>query len=337
MPSTPLFSSYSQGENRVTSSVMAVFERVGLSLTETILARASGESTLETVVFTNQFSTGRGTVPDARIAADFTYLFEVKTARNAVKDPGQITGHLKLLDEEPERRERRTSNRYLFVITPDPVRPRPVEDLADKRVVWFSFAALHDAVSEVLDDTLLAPSERDRFLLRELQALFEAEGLISHDDVVVVAAGIAHGEYLESSAYICQPDRFFQPGLTHLGFYAGGAIQPQIARIHAQESRVRFTYAEADRREALGGNEARIGEVVRWALDTGSREEEEEYKVFLLSGPEEAATVRLRAPITNDKVASSGRPWAWTMSQGYTSLAALTRPGVSRTSDLKQA
>lgn len=238
MPSTPLFSTYSQGENRVTSSMLAVFERVGLSLTETILAWASGESTLETVLFANQYSTGEGTVPDARIAADFTYLFEVKTARNAIKDLEQLTGHLEHLNEEPERR---ASKRFVFVLTPDPVRPQTVEDLADKGMVWFNFAALHDAITEVLDDALLAPSERDRFLLRELQALFEAEGLITHDDVVVVAAGIAHGEYLESSAYICQPDRFFRPGLTHLGFYAGGVVQPQIARIHAQESRVLFT------------------------------------------------------------------------------------------------
>ncbi|NYH51418.1 hypothetical protein HNR06_001007 [Nocardiopsis arvandica] len=251
MPSTPLFSTYSQGENRVTSSMLAVFERVGLSLTETILAWASGESTLETVLFTNQYSTGQGTVPDARIAAEFTYLFEVKTARNAIKGSKQLTGHLKLLGEEPGKK---ASKGFVFVLTPDPVRPQPIEALRDKRVVWFNFAVLHDAITEVLDDTLVAPSGRDRFLLRELQALFEVEGLISHDDVVVVAAGIAHGEYLENSAYICQPDRFFRPGLTHLGFYAGGAIQPQTARIHAQESRVLFTYAEAERREAQGGN-----------------------------------------------------------------------------------
>lgn len=335
MPSTPLFSTYSQGENRVTSSMLAVFERVGLSLTETILARASGESTLETVVFTNQPATGKGTVPDARISADFTYLFEVKTVRNAVQDPIQLTGHLEHLDAERGRRTSKGKG-FVFVLTPDPVRPRIVEELADKRLVWFNFAALHDAITVVLDDTLLAPSERDRFLLRELQALFDAEGLISHDDVVVVAAGIAHGEYLESSAYICQPDRFFRPGLIHLGFYAGGAIQPQIARIQARESRVLFTYAEAQRRSAQSENGARIGEVIRWALDTGAREEGEEYMVLLLSGSEDDATVRLEAPIVNDKVASTGRPWAWTMNQAYTSLTALTQQGVFRTSDLER-
>ncbi|WP_304451424.1 hypothetical protein [Nocardiopsis sp. YSL2] len=332
MSSTPLFSTYSHGENRVTSSMLAVFERVGLSLTERILAKASGESTLEMVSFINQPSTGEGTVPDARIAADFIYLFEVKTVPNAIKDRIQITGHLEHLDKDAGSK----SKRLLFVLTPDPVRPAVIDALANERVVWFDFAALHDAITEVLNDTLLPSSERDRFLLGELQALFEAEGLITHDDVVVVAAGLAYGEYLKTSAYICQPDRFFQPGVTHQGFYADRAIQPEIAHIRAWEDRVPFTQVEADRREALGGNDARIGQLIRWALDARVREEGDHYKVFLLSGPKESDTVRLDAPIVNDKTASSGRPWAWTMSQGYTSLAALTRPGVSKTSHLKK-
>ncbi len=43
----------------------------------------------------------------------------------------------------------------------------------------------------------------------------------------------------------------------------------------------------------------------------------------------------LAQPITNDTVAESGRPWAWTMGQRYLSLAGLTRPGVTVTSDLR--
>lgn len=42
----PLFSTYRQGENRVTSSMLAVFERIDRSLLETMLAAASGESSL---------------------------------------------------------------------------------------------------------------------------------------------------------------------------------------------------------------------------------------------------------------------------------------------------
>ncbi|WP_150246270.1 hypothetical protein [Nocardiopsis quinghaiensis] len=104
MTFTPLFSTYGQGENRVTSSMLAVFERVGLALTETISARASGGFTLKTIVFINQYSTGKGAVLDGRIATDLTYLFEAKTVRNAVQDPDQLIGHLRILEEEPGKK-----------------------------------------------------------------------------------------------------------------------------------------------------------------------------------------------------------------------------------------
>jgi len=54
MAKNPLFSTYRQGENRVTSSMLAVFERIDLSLLEEILAAAAGEASLEMVSFTNQ-------------------------------------------------------------------------------------------------------------------------------------------------------------------------------------------------------------------------------------------------------------------------------------------
>ncbi len=38
MSSTPLFSTYRQGEHRITLSMLPVFERVGLFLTEEILS-----------------------------------------------------------------------------------------------------------------------------------------------------------------------------------------------------------------------------------------------------------------------------------------------------------
>ena len=83
MSRAPLFSMYRQGENRVTSSMLAVFQRVGVDLTERILAGASGETSLEMVSFRDQPSRGGVGVPDGEIAARFRYLIEVKTALNA--------------------------------------------------------------------------------------------------------------------------------------------------------------------------------------------------------------------------------------------------------------
>jgi hypothetical protein len=44
MSKNPLFSTYRQGENRVTSSMLAVFERIDLSLLETLLGAAAGRT-----------------------------------------------------------------------------------------------------------------------------------------------------------------------------------------------------------------------------------------------------------------------------------------------------
>ena len=85
MAKTTLFSTYRQGENRVTSSMLAVFERIDLSLLETLLAAAAGESSLHMVSFTNQPAGKGNSVPDARISARFAYWFEVKTSRNTLE------------------------------------------------------------------------------------------------------------------------------------------------------------------------------------------------------------------------------------------------------------
>lgn len=91
MSKNPLFSTYRGGENRVTSSMLAVFERIDLSLLE-ILAAAAGESSLQMDSFTNQ-PPGRGhSIPDARISARFAYWFEVKTTRNGLT-MDQLTEH----------------------------------------------------------------------------------------------------------------------------------------------------------------------------------------------------------------------------------------------------
>ena len=87
--------------------------------------------------------------------------------------------------------------------------------------------------------------EQTRFLVRELQALLEADGLLDTDDVVVVAARVAYGEYQNHAVYVCQPGRAFRRGLTHLGFYTDGAIQPVVPRIVAVADNVPFTAEEA--------------------------------------------------------------------------------------------
>lgn len=328
MAQNPLFSTYRQGENRVTSSMLAVFERIDLSLLGRLLAAASGESSLEMVTFTNQPAGRGGSVPDARIAGRFSYWFEVKTARNAV-DRHQLAEHLVSLGAAAQER--------LFVVSPDPGQPSAVDALGDPRLTWFNFSALDAAMERELADTTGGITEQARFLLRELRALLVEEGLIDNDDVVVVAARRAYPEYLERSAYICQARRGFRGGLTNIAFYTDKAIQKPVPAILHREDDVMWTSEEAEQRRAGSDADRAIAELIDTDVRRGDASIHpigEPHQVFLLTGPDDPLTVRLPQPIENASVSESGHPTAWTMGQRYTSLAALTHPDVRTTADL---
>jgi len=252
----------------------------------------------------------------------------VKTARNALR-LGQLHEHLANL-------EAGAADERLFVVTPDVVQPSVIKNVGDPRVMWFSFAALSDAIDAALADPTGTVSEQARFLLRELQALLVEDALLDNDDVVVVAARDAYPEYLQHAAYVCQPGRAFREGLTHMGFYAHGAIQCEVPRILYQEDNVPFTTAEVARRHEGADQDRRIGDLIQTLLVAGPRQAGETFQVFLLSPAGDPDTVRLANPIVNDTTAASGRPWAWTMGQRYVSLARLTAAQVTVTSDLKQ-
>ncbi len=218
----PIFSTYRQGENRVTSSMLAVFERVDLSLVERLLGAAAGESSFEMIHFTNQV-VGQGSVPDAEIRASFQYLFEVKTARDAVRSR-QLRKHLQTFDGG-------NTEERLFVVTPDTDVPATVAALDDPRVIWFNFASLAQAIDALLVGGEDVVGEREAFLLRELRRLFEADGLLAlAEDIVVVAARFAHSDYHHYGAYICQAGRTFRPGIQRIGFYCPPNLRSEAAR-----------------------------------------------------------------------------------------------------------
>lgn len=330
----PLLSPYRGGENRVTSSTLAVFERLNLALVQELLEAATGAGgELHTVAFENQVVSD-GATPDAKIAARFTWWFETKTARGGYNAEGhdrkQLRQHAKQLAVDPDAR--------LLVLTPDPVRPGwfdkldGVDDAVQGRVLWVGFRQLADAIESVIAEPARLLSEQTRFLLTELLALYETDGLLTNDDTVIVGARAAWPEYHAISAYVCQPDRAFRDGLTHFGFYTEGAIQPLIARIRAHYAAVSLTRVEAAERRAAGEDD--LAELIDRLLDEGSRTEGDPFGVVLLSGPSDPDTVQLAEPIVNDVPAASGRAWPWTLSQRYTRLDRL-RGGITHTSQLE--
>jgi hypothetical protein len=312
---------------------MAVFERIDLALVQELIEAATGTGKeLRTVTFENQI-VNVGAVPDARISARFTWWFETKTARGGYATEGhdreQVRAHSHQLEGDPHAR--------LFVLTPDPVTPSwferldGVKDAVREQVLWLSFKDLADAISGVTADPTRLIGEQTRFLLTELVALFEADGLLTNDDVVIVAAKSAWQEYLDYSAYVCQPDRAFREGISHFGFYYRGSIQSKIAKIRAYHPAVTFTRTEAARLRDAGEHE--LADLIDQLLTDGARVEGDAHGVMLLSAPDNGDTTRLQAPIVNDTKTEAGRPWAWTLSQRYTRLDRL-RSGVTRTSQL---
>jgi len=330
-----LFSTYRQGENRVTSSVIAVFERIGLGLVERLLGAAAGESALELVTFRNQVGRTPGSVPDAEISANFRFLFEVKTERDQVRQE-QLLAHLRGFDDH-HTDDRHTTER-LFVVTSDESKPAEVPN--DPRIVWFNFLALSQAIDALLDDTAELVFEHIRFLLRELQALFAADGLLGvQEDAVVVPARLAYPMYLASNAYVCQQGRTFPHHIKRVAFYADGEIKPQIPLITHRQDDVSFTH-DAALRLADSDNEVEmhLSNVIKGRLDNREIAEGDVQQVFLLSGPANTSrTLWLSHPIRNNKMDRNGKPTAWVMNQRYVRSTVLqavaTRDGKTRDVD----
>jgi hypothetical protein len=310
--------------------MMAVFQRLELSLLERLLGAVTQETALQLVAFVNQPVGAGDSIPDARMSARFDYWFETKTVPNAL-GPAQLSEHYKNLTAGA-RHER------LFIVTPDPERPAVFADFDDDRVIWFNFRAISDAIDEVVNDNTTFVGEQTRFLLRELQQLFVEDGLLDVADTVVVAARFAWPEYEKNGVYICQPDRSFRPGLTHMAFYARGAIQPKVAKILDQRlDAFAFDAATVEILRSGGPADVRVADAIEGSLKEDRRPLGQPFRVFILSRTPEEGTVELAAPITNSTKTASGRTFAWTMGQRYTRLAALTTPGIATTSDLQAA
>lgn len=322
--------------------MLAVFQRLELSLLEQLLGAATGESSFQLVAFSNQPRGSGDSVPDALMSARFDLWFETKTEQNQLKVK-QIQEHYKNLTPDLEAMHER-----LFIVTPDPGPERPAvlaEFDKDPRVVWFNFRTLSDAIDQVLQDDGSAIGDRQsfvgehsRFLLRELQSMFAADGLLDHLDTVVVAARLAWNEYLETGAYICQPDRTFRTGLRYMGFYTNMEIQPIIARILYQEPKpIMFDDAAiANFRAGNGVMDQLLANTIEKLIAHG-KPSGQPYRVFLLSRHEDEDSLTLPGSIKNTTKASSGRGFAWTMGQRYTRSTALTTQGVSTTTELEAA
>jgi hypothetical protein len=304
-----IFSTYRQGENRVTASILAVFRSLVLPRIEHILGALLGEE-FTLVSFVNQASKGGSGVPDAEISAKARILLETKTQPNAL-DQNQLKRHLERIANDPDGR--------VLVLTPDHSEPAVIKEINDKRLVWAPFADLNEAINDLLNKEKEVVSEREEFLLRELQKMLEADKLLRPaKEVVVVAARIAWPDYQKFHAYIHRPNRTFQP-VKYLAFYSEGQIQATVPAILRVEPQVVFQ---------RGLHEGPLGDLVQRILEEALHHTQEanSYSIFFLSAPDDPQTIKLDQPIKNDLHA------AFVQGQQYVSLAALRK--AKQTSEL---
>ena len=332
----PLFSTYAQGENRVTSTLMAVLENINNQLTEDLLEAVLDESDLALVTFENQL-VGDGSVPDAGIRSSTSLLFETKTRPNEV-DVGQLRDHLMYLDEEGADTER------LVVLTPDHVEPSALDAIEDDRLVWANFDDVIDAVESILardpgstEQSFAVPTEREAFLLRELvRFLYEDEGgkLVSgeEDRVLVVGARKAWPEFEAHGLYFCQPNRTFKPS-RYLAFYTDGEIKPVVPEIIDSIDSVELTREGVENATSLTEEQRmELRKAVDGLEEVGADRYGSDHKVIFL---DESAGFSLDEPVSNDKTAEgSDRTVAFVQGHRYVPASALEK-GPSTTSTLE--
>lgn len=316
----PLFSTYTQGENRVTSTVIAVLEHVNNQLAEDILEALTDESDLSLVGFDNQV-TGVDSIPDAAIKSSTALWFETKTSRAAV-DQTQLENHLKALDNDAAELQR------LVVLTPDERIPDEVVDIEDERIVWVSFDSLVDTIETILERSvgsveasMSVPTEREAFLLRELVRFIYDEELVSGKDdrVLVVAARKAWPEFEKHEIYFCQPNRSFKP-VSYMAFYKEGEIKSTVPKVTDAIEAVELTEETVRSRTELSQThrEKLLDVVDQLREEKSERYGETQKVIFLRDGKE------LNQAVENDKTATeSDRTVAFVQGHRYVSFSKL--------------
>jgi hypothetical protein len=309
MPSN-IFSIYATPENRVTASIVAVLQSLTLSRIDRLLNALLQSTDFTLVEFENQIAGEGNSVPDARIRSNSCILLETKVVRGAV-NKGQLLKHLTRLGKGDETIGR------LLVLTPDEHQPIEIDQIQDARIAWASFVMFDQAINELLLDPQEVVSEREAFLLRELQALFASQQVLGNAKaVLVVPARNAWPEYQKYSAYICQPDRTFQD-CQWIAFYADGEIKPIVARIKDVQDRV------AIEPTLLTDDQRHLEPLVSRLISDGARPKGTHNKIMLLSGPVDVETVTLDSAIPNNIRSATGKPWAFVLQQRYVDMQSL--------------
>ena len=326
---TNLFSTFRQGENRVTSTFLAVLQRLSLPNIDRIIGALLEDTSFGLVSFDNQ-PRMKASIPDARIRTGPTIWIETKTSPGAV-DLDQIRRHLEGLG----------NGEHLLLLTPDDSEPKGLS----AKVVWSNFRTLAGAVEDILGDENKPPSEneppseREAFLLREFILMLRQDGLLDSAEprVMVLGARMAWPMYKDLSVYRCSLNKPMQPlkeKSDHLAFYVAGQIESLVPKVRSVLEAIDMTQAEEI--ESLGSNQRILAEELQKKIvhQKQSHEFSQAFKVMFLSEPDNDDTVKLVGPIINDKTDKNGKPTPFTFGQPrYVTLESLKK--ARKTSELE--
>ena len=319
---TNLFSSYRQGEDRVTSTFLAVLQRLSLPNIDRILGTLLQENSFSLVTFQNQ-PKGIGSRPDGRIGTGSSIWIETKTSPNAVRRD-QVETHLDALRD----------GENLLLLTPDRTQPAGLP----KKVIWSGFDTLVHSIEEILEDKEEPPSEREAFLLREFVSMLRQDGLIgsTQSRVMVLAARAAWPMYESLGVYRCSIDKPMARlrDSDYMAFYVAGEVKPLVPSIKSVIESIDMyqpgTY------ESLGNLQKKLVGELREKIDRHQQQHEftQSFKVIFLSHPDDEETIRLQGPIINDQKDKNGNAVPFTYGNPrYVTLESLKQS--VRTSDLE--
>ena len=154
--------------------------------------------------------------------------------------------------------------------------------------------------------------------------MFEAVDGKALDRVVVVPARTALDEYLKYAAYICQPDRYFQPSI-RMAFYTNNKIDRHIPKILGSIDAI--STDEIETRPHLTDNERAMLRTLFAKMDYARKEEWSRNKLMIvfLTSSDSPDTLILPYDIENDQSSMNRQRIAFTQNQRYVTLSSLKK------------
>jgi hypothetical protein len=312
-----IFSTYSTPENRVTSTILAVFEKINSTTVTRILQVLMEDSTIELIEYENQVK-ATDSVPDGRIKGLFDYLIETKVVADSIKKK-QIENHCKSLKYDFSR---------LLILTPDFEYPSILNELDSKyseKIIWGNFDKIIEGIDSVLQESILL-LDREKFLLLELKEFIINERLTAENyskKALIVPAGKAWSFYQTYTIYRCQPNRTFKP-TSYMGFYADRQIKEYFPKILGYVDSLNIQEDDLTTvpiKMVNGTGEQMVrNRLVQLKNGLQANEWNGYYKYIILTDIKDNATFKNTNPIDNDKTSYSDKGTAFVQKQTYLNI-----------------